>query len=127
MPEREWFTPEDREPGVEEYDVSPPDMPPSPAGAGAEDGGEAAASRRFAGSPPDPAQDIDLRTELATGTPEPFLGYDGLNTDEIIAWIYAEDPDRGLLERIMDYEARTRDRSPILDLCESKIQRWNEG
>ena len=57
MPEREEFAPEERDPDFEFYDVAPPDMPPSPAGANVEIGGEAAASRRHAGIPDDLADE----------------------------------------------------------------------
>ncbi len=126
MPTRERFAPEDREQDIEGYDVAPADMPPAPAGANAEIGGEAAASRRLAGLPPDIADEPEHRAGEATPHPEPFLGYDGLPVDDILAWIDQEDPGPEILQKIAGYEAGHRERSLILEECQERIQRWEE-
>ena len=76
---------EERE--VRLYDAARADMPPSPAGADVEIGGEAAASRRVAGLP----HSLESLPENTVGEPtagaEPFLGYDGMPTDDLIAWM----------------------------------------
>lgn len=124
MSTRDRFAPEDRESEIEGYDVAPPDMPPAPAGAGAEIGGEAAASRRLAGLPPELARDAEHTPGQATPHPEPFLGYDGLPVDEILAWIDQEDPGPDLLQQILAYETEHRDRTLIREDCQERIQHW---
>jgi hypothetical protein len=126
MPIGDRFAPEDRDSEIEGYDVAPADMPPAPAGAGAEDGGEAAASRRVAGLPPEIASEPEHQPGRATPRVEPFLGYDGLPLDDILTWIDQEDPGPDLLQEIAGYEAENRDRQIILDECEQRIQRWAE-
>lgn len=127
MSPRERFAPEEREEDVETYNVAPANMPPAPAGANAEIGGEAAASRRVAGLPPDLADEPDHRAGEATPRPEPFLGYDGLAVADSLAWIEEADPDPDLLGRILDYEIRHRARSPIIEECQERLQRWEES
>lgn len=126
MSTRDRFAPENRESNVEGYDVAPADMPPAPAGASAESGGEAAASRRLAGLPPELARTEDHTAGQATPHPEPFLGYDGLPVDDILSWIDQEDPGPDLLQRILGYEAEHRDRALIREECQVRIQRWQE-
>lgn len=127
MSPRERFAPEEREDDVETYNVAPANMPPAPAGANAEIGGEAAASRRVAGLPPDLADEPDHRAGEATPRPEPFLGYDGLAVAESLAWIVEADPDPDLLDRILDYETSHRARNPIIEECRERLQRWEES
>lgn len=124
MPRRDPFAPEESDPDLKSYDVAPINMPPAPAGANAEIGGEAAASRRFAATPADPEANVDERAELTAGEPEPFLGYDGLPTGEILDWIEEEDPGPDLLQQIITYEKQKRRRDVILDECEERIERW---
>lgn len=123
---RERFTPEEEEPGIETYDVAPPDMPPAPAGANAEIGGEAAASRRVAGLPPDLAEEPEHRPGATPG-PEPFLGYDGLALDDLLEWIEEEEPDPDLLGEIIEYELEHRRRETVIDECRNRLERWGEG
>jgi hypothetical protein len=127
LPTRDRFAPEDREDDIEIYDVAPADMPPAPAGAGAEIGGEAAASRRLAGLPPDLAREPEHQPGIVSSQPEPFLGYEGLNVDDLLDWIDQEDPGPDLLQRIIEYEADHRERDLILDECRERIQRWEES
>jgi len=125
MPEHERFAPEEPEPDIETYDVAPPDMPPAPAGANAEIGGEAAASRRVAGLPPDLARDPDHRPG-ATPDPEPFLGYDSLALDDLLDWIDEEEPGPDTLLQILEYEERHRGRQTIIDECKDRLERWQD-
>jgi len=110
--------PEDPEPGTASYDAAPPDLPPSPAGGGVEAGGEPAASRRRAGRPPDQT----LHTERTALDPEPFLGYDSLDVDGLLAWIRDADPDLETLQSIRRYENAHRRRSPVLRECTRRIE-----
>lgn len=114
--------PEERRPDIEAYDVSPGDMPPSPAGGDADVGGEAAASRRTAGLPPE----IERRHAHGRPTPgkEPVLGYDAMHTDDVIGWIDDEDPDPHVLRRILRYEAEHRRRMPVIDECRQRLRRF---
>jgi hypothetical protein len=128
MASRDRFAPEDREDDIEIYDAAPADMPPSPAGANVEDGGEAAASRRLAGLPPHLAEKAEHHTGQTPETrPEPFLGYDGLPLDDILDWIDQEDPGPDLLQKIAGYEAENRNRAIILDDCQERLQRWEDS
>jgi hypothetical protein len=127
MPRRDRFAPEDREKDVELYDAAPPDMPPSPAGADVENGGEAAASRRLAGLPPHLARNPEHRVGEASPEPEPFLGYDGLPTDDVLGWIADADPDPEQLRTILDYERTHGQRALITDECRARLQRWEES
>ncbi len=108
------------------YNVAPPDMPPSPAGADVEIGGEAAASRRVAGLPPS----LEGLPENAVGEPtpgeEPFLGYDGLPTDDVIAWIAEADPDAGDLRAMYDYERSHGAREAVLQELGERLRRAGE-
>lgn len=117
------YAPEERRPDVDSYDVSPEDMPPSPAGANADIGGEAAASRRLAGLPDELRERPEHRPGEATPGREPILGYDGMSTNDVLGWIFDADPETDLLERIRDYEATTRRRDPILQECEERLRR----
>jgi hypothetical protein len=123
--QHEAHAPEERDPLIELYDVAPEAMPPSPAGGGAETGGEAAASRRLAGLPPELAAKPDHRAGVAADA-EPFLGYDGLDTAMVLDWIRDADPDAGQLRRIAEYEAAHRHRESILRECEDRIRRLEE-
>jgi hypothetical protein len=127
MSTRRRFTPEESEPEIETYNVAPPNMPPAPAGAGAEIGGEAAASRRVAGLPPDLAEEPQHQPGEATPRAEPFLGYDGLALNDSLAWIQEADPGPDLLREIIDYEAEHRDREPIIEECRERLQRWEDA
>ncbi|HEX7090050.1 MAG TPA: hypothetical protein VF192_07925 [Longimicrobiales bacterium] len=116
--ERTTRLPEDPEPAIDAYDAAPPDLPPAPAGAGVEAGGEPYASRRRAGRPAD-----DLRQEARTALdPEPFLGYDGLGVDGVLAWIREADPDSDSLRVIRRYESAHRRRAPILHECTRRLR-----
>ncbi len=122
MAERNEFAPEERDEDYEFYNVAPPDMPPSPAGANVESGGEAAASRRNAGLPEDLADDADRIAGRPTPGAEPILGYDGLETDDVLAWIDEADPEPHQLRRILQYERTHRDRTPIIDECSNRLR-----
>lgn len=111
--------PEDLEPDAATYDAAPPDLPPSPAGGGVETGGEPAASRRHAGQPPD-ALHRSRRTALDA---EPFLGYDGLDVDDVLAWISDADPELDTLQTIRRYENAHLRRAPVLRECTRRIER----
>lgn len=102
------------------YNVAPENMPPSAAGANAEIGGEAAASRRVAGLPEELERDLAAR---ATDTPEPFLGYDGLATDDLLEWIEESDPDPGELQAMYDYERRSGSREAVLHELKERLRR----
>lgn len=105
------------------YDAAWQDMPPSPAGADVENGGEAAASRRVAGLPPS----LESLPGNAPGEPtpgkEPFLGYDGMPTDDLIAWIEDADPDPGDLRAFFDYERAHGDREAVLHELGERLRR----
>lgn len=124
MADRNEFVPEEREPDIEEYNVAPPEMPPSPAGADAEIGGEAAASRRQAGIPRRLEGEPIHRGGEATPGSEPVLGYDGMATGDVLDWIRDADPDLDQLRAIHDYEATTRERAPVLRECQERIARF---
>lgn len=124
MADRNEFAPEEREPDIEEYNVAPADMPPSPAGADVEIGGEAAASRRQAGIPDRLQEEPIHRSGEATPGAEPMLGYDGLATEDILDWIRDADPDLEQLRAIHDYEAAHRERAPVLRECQERIDRF---
>ncbi|HEX7052279.1 MAG TPA: hypothetical protein VF188_18880 [Longimicrobiales bacterium] len=126
MTDREPYAPEERDPDVELYDAAPPDMPPSPAGADVEIGGEAAASRRLAGLPHELARDPEHRSGIATPSAEPFLGYDGLEVDDVIQWIGESDPEPSLLRAILTYEREHRRREPVLRTCRDRLRRRGE-
>lgn len=122
MPRRDRFAPEERQDDIELYDVAPPDMPPSPAGANAAIGGEAAASRRLAGLPPELLDEA----EHQPGTPpveEPFLGYDSLTVDDVLDWIDEADPDPAQLRAIVEYEEDHERRELIIDECKDRLDR----
>lgn len=123
MTERNRFLPEERDDEFESYDVAPLDMPPAPAGANAEIGGESAASRRVAGVPSGQANDPENRVGEPTPGAEPILGYDGLGTDDVIAWIKAADPETPDLRRILEYETRHRNRDSIVELLSERLRK----
>ena len=108
------------------YDAAQADMPPSPAGADVEIGGEAAASRRVAGLP----RSLESLPENTVGEPtpgaEPFLGYDGLPTDDAIAWIANADPDPGDLRAMYDYERSHGAREAVLHELGERLRRAGE-
>lgn len=126
MSARERFAPEEQEPDVETYDVAPPDMPPAPAGANAEIGGEAAASRRLAGLPPELARERDHDPDTPP-SPEPFLGYDSLPLDDLLDWIEEEEPGPEDLHQIIEYEEAHRGRETIIDECRGRLERWRDS
>src|SRR5690554_1095191 len=113
MADRHEFAPEEREPDIEGYDVAPEAMPPTPAGADGEIGGEAAASRRLARIPRRLAESPLHQPGEPTPDAEPILGYDGLDVDGVIEWIRDADPDLRTLEEILRYETEHRDRDSI--------------
>ena len=123
MTERNRFLPEERDDDFELYDVAPPDMPPSPAGANTEIGGESAASRRVAGPPSDQADNPENRVGEPTPGAEPILGYDSLGTDDVIAWVKAADPDEPELRRLLEYETRHRNRDSIVELLSERLRK----
>ena len=122
MADRREFAPEERDPDFEYYDAAPPDMPPSPAGADVGIGGEAAASRRHAGLPRHLADDPEHVPGRNTPGPEPVLGYDGLRTDDVLAWIGEADPEPEQLRAILEYERTHREREPIIDECTDRLR-----
>ncbi|HEX6940396.1 MAG TPA: hypothetical protein VF158_13360 [Longimicrobiales bacterium] len=122
MTDRNAFAPEERDPDFDLYDAAPPDMPPSPAGADVEAGGEAASSRRNAGLPRHLARDPDRAPGLATPGAEPILGYDGLRTDDLLAWIEEADPGIRQLRAILDYERTHRGRESIIETCAERLR-----
>lgn len=122
MQDREEFAPEERDADFELYDAAPPDMPPSPAGADVEIGGEAASSRRTAGLPADLAARPEFTPGRPTPDPEPFLGYDSLATSDVLDWIAAADPEVDRLRAIYTYERAHRDRDPITLECMRRIR-----
>lgn len=126
MAHRHEFAPEDRETDVEEYDVAPEEMPPTPAGADGESGGEAAASRRLAGLPPRLARSPLHQSGEPTPDAEPILGYDGFDTDGVIEWIRDADPDLQTLRNILEYEAEHQEREPIVRELTERIDRFEE-
>ncbi|HEX7118699.1 MAG TPA: hypothetical protein VF212_07930 [Longimicrobiales bacterium] len=127
MTDRREFAPEERDPDFDFYDAAPPDMPPSPAGADVGIGGEAAASRRNAGLPEHLADDPDHTPGRPTPGAEPFLGYDGLRTDDILAWIGEADPEADRLRAILDYERSHRIREPIIQECTERLRELGAG
>jgi len=121
--------PDDAEGRTEEvrlYNAAPADMPPAAAGAGAELGGEAAASRRVAGLP----ADLERSPEHAVGEPtqgaEPFLGYDGLPGDDLLDWIDQADPDPGELRAFFDYECSHRGREAVLHELRERLRSFGQ-
>ncbi len=108
------------------YDASWDDMPPSPAGADVDIGGEAAASRRVAGLPPSVESLPEHVVGEATPGREPFLGYDGLATDDVIAWIESADPDAGDLRVMYEYERSPADREAVLHELGERLRRAGE-
>jgi hypothetical protein len=123
MTDRREFAPEERDPDFDYYDAAPPDMPPSPAGADVEIGGEAAASRRQAGVPRRLARDPERIPGRNTPGPEPILGYDGMRTDDVLAWIGEADPEPDQLRAILEYERTHREREPIIEECTERLQK----
>lgn len=118
--------PDPSRPDPETYNVAPGNMPPSPAGGGAETGGEAAASRRFAGLPPKLAGAPDRQPGMVSPDPEPILGFDGMTVDDVLDWIRDADPDPALLRRILGYERGHRRRDPIIRECRDRLRRFDE-
>ncbi len=115
---------EGRKREVRLYNVAPEDMPPAAAGANAEIGGEAAASRRVAGLPDDLAREPEHRAGEATPGREPVLGYDGLDTDDALDWILKADPEAEELRRIYDYERTHRKRDAVLHDVKERLRRF---
>lgn len=126
MAERYEFAPEEREPDVEDYDAAPEEMPPSPAGADVEIGGEAASSRRQAGLPRRLADSAEQRPGEPTPDHEPVLGYDGLVTDDVLDWIRDADPEPDQLRAILDYEGTHLEREPVLRELRERLDRFEE-
>lgn len=50
-----------------------------------------------------------------TDSPEPFLGYDGMDRDTLIDFIGSADLDRGMLLRVQAYEMAHQGRGVVLD------------
>lgn len=117
---------EGRERTVELYNVAPPVMPPAAAGANAEVGGEAAASRRVAGLPEELEREPEHTPGVATPDAEPFLGYDGLATDDVVSWIDTADPETEQLRLIFDYERSHRHREAILHDVSERLRAFGE-
>ncbi len=113
---------EDVEVEVRLYNAALDDMPPAAGGANAEMGGEAAASRRVAGLPPELEREPEHRAGEATPGPEPFLGYDGLPTDDLLAWIGEADPDPEELRALFDYEREHREREAVLHELKERLR-----
>lgn len=118
--------PDPARPDPETYNVAPGDMPPSPAGANAEIGGEAAASRRFAGLPPDLADDPERQPGKVSPDPEPVLGFDGMSVDDVLDWIRDADPEPAVIRRILGYERGNRARDPIIRECRDRLRKFEE-
>ncbi len=117
--------PDDAEGGeadVRLYNAALGDMPPAAGGANAEIGGEAAASRRVAGLPPELERRPEHRVGSATPGAEPFLGYDGLPTDDLLAWIDEADPDPPELRALFDYEREHREREAVLHELKERLR-----
>jgi len=108
------------------YNAALDDMPPAAAGANAEVGGEAAASRRVAGLPPELEREPEHRVGEPTPGPEPFLGYDGLPTDDLLGWIDEADPDPGELRAIFEYERQHRDREAVVHELKERLRRHGQ-
>lgn len=106
------------------YDVAPPYMPPAPAGAEADIGGEAAASRRVARLPPDLVDTPVPPGEVEAA--EPILGYDGLEVDGVLEWIRDADPDADQLRAMLQYEAGHRDRLEVMRECAARLRRLEQ-
>ncbi len=117
---------EDRSVEVRLYNAALDDMPPAAGGANAEVGGEAAASRRVAGLPPELEREPEHRVGEATPGPEPFLGYDGLPTDDLLAWIDEADPDPGELRALFDYEREHREREAVLHELKERLRAYGQ-
>ncbi len=108
------------------YNVAWSEMPPAAGGANAEVGGEAAASRRVAGLPSELEREPEHRTGEATPGREPFLGYDGLPTDDLLAWIDEADPDPGELRALFDYERTHRGREAVTHELKERLRAYGE-
>lgn len=104
------------------YNATPGDMPPAAGGANAEIGGEAASSRRVAGLPPELERRPEHRPGSATPGPEPVLGYDGLATDDLLAWIDEADPDPRELRALFGYEREHRAREAVLHELKERLR-----
>ncbi len=113
---------EGRKEEVRLYNAALDDMPPAAAGANAELGGEAAASRRVAGLPTDLEASPEHRPGEATAGVEPFLGYDGLPTDDLLEWIDEADPDPGELRALFEYEQEHRNREAVLHELKERLR-----
>ncbi len=123
------IAPDDAEGRTEDvrlYNAALDDMPPAAAGANAEIGGEAAASRRVAGLPPELETSPEHRAGEATAGVEPFLGYDGLPTDDLLEWIDEADPDPGELRALFDYERSHRGREAVLHEVKERLRAFGE-
>lgn len=118
--------PQDKPEEAETYNVAPPTMPPAPAGANAEIGGEAAASRRHAGLPPRLQREPEHRAGEPTPGREPVLGYDGMDLDTVLAWIEEADPGPEQLFTLLEYERTHRDREAVVDEYRVRLRRLTE-
>ncbi len=117
---------EDAEVEVRLYDAALDDMPPAAGGANAEVGGEAAASRRVAGLPPELEREAEHRPGEVTPGAEPILGYDGLATDDLLAWIDEADPDPEELRTLFDYERSHRDREAVTHELKERLRAFGQ-
>ncbi len=125
--QKQIIPPDDAEGGevdVRLYNAALDNMPPAAGGANAELGGEAASSRRVAGLPPELEREPEHRPGEPPAGPEPFLGYDGLPTDDLLVWIDEADPDPGELRALFDYERGHRDREAILHELKERLRAW---
>lgn len=118
--------PHDETKDAESYNVAPPTMPPAPAGANAEIGGEAAASRRHAGLPPQLRREPEHRAGEPTPGREPILGYDGMDLDTVLGWIEDVDPEPNRLRALLAYERTHRDREAVVKECRDRLRRLGE-
>jgi hypothetical protein len=56
-----------------------------------------------------------VEVALSPGEEEPFLGYDGMDRDTLVAWLGEAGLDRETLLRVREYEAANRGREPVLE------------
>lgn len=57
------------------------------------------------------------------GGAEPFLGYDGLPTDDLLGWIEEADPETDQLRAMFDYEEGHRAREAVLHELKERLRR----
>lgn len=59
--------------------------------------------------------------EADADTPEPFLGYDGMDRDTLIDFIGSSDLDQAMLLRVQAYEMAHLARQPVLDAIDDLL------